>query len=118
MLPDKITKSTVNIVSALQSLERRTFPSAEALSISTEVAKRNTKLVYAHASSEPVGYLIYLNMSSGLRIHKVCVAEAFRRQHVATKLIQHVLKTFMRKGAAFLYRIAKRTELEKCLKEG
>ena len=34
--------------------------------------------------------LFISTLSSGLRIHKVCIAEAFRRQHVATKLIQRV----------------------------
>src|SRR5215471_5865222 len=88
VLPDKLKKSRNDILAAIQSLERRTFPSSECLSIITEISKRNTQLIYAQSLSNVVGYLIYINTSSGLRIHKVCIAEAFRRQHIATQLIQ------------------------------
>jgi ribosomal protein S18 acetylase RimI-like enzyme len=90
VLADKLKKSPNDILTAIQSLERRTFPSSECLSILTETSKRNTQLIYAQSSSSVVGYLIYITTSSGLRIHKVCVAEAFRRQHIATNLIQRV----------------------------
>jgi ribosomal protein S18 acetylase RimI-like enzyme len=90
VLADKLKRSPNNILTAIQSLERRTFPSSECLSIMTEISKRNTQLIYAQSSSSVIGYLVYINTSSGLRIHKVCVAEAFRRQHIATKLIQRV----------------------------
>ena len=90
VLAEKLKRTPNDILAAIQSLEWRTFPSSECLSIVTETSKRNTQLIYAESSSNVVGYLIYINTSSGLRIHKVCVAEAFRRQHIATKLIQRV----------------------------
>lgn len=89
-LPDKLKKSPNDILTAIQSLERRTFPSSECLSIITEISKRNTQLIYAQSSSSVIGYLIYINTSSGLRIHKICIAEPFRRRRIATKLIQRV----------------------------
>ena len=90
ILPDKLKKSSNDILTAIQSLERRTFPSSECLSIISETSKRNTQLLYVQSPSVIIAYLIYINTSSGLRIHKVCVAENFRRQRVATKLIQRV----------------------------
>lgn len=100
VLPDKLKKSANDITTAIQSLERRTFPSSESLSITTETSKRNTQLLYAQSSSSTkiIAYLIYINTASGLRIHKVCVAEAFRRQHVATKLIQRVCEIAKKVG--------------------
>lgn len=91
VLPERLKKTTNDVLAAIQSLERRTFPSSECLSILTETAKRNTQVLYAvSSSSNVVGYLIYINTTSGIRIHKVCVAEKFRRQHIATRLIQEV----------------------------
>ena len=98
VLPDKLKKSRNDILAAIQSLERRTFPSSECLSIITEISKRNTQLIYAQSLSNVVGYLIYINTSSGLRIHKVCIAEAFRRQHIATQLIQRVCALAQKTG--------------------
>jgi len=98
VLPDKLKKTPNNILNAIQSLERRTFPSSECLSILTETSKRNTQLLYAQSSSEIIGYLIYINTSSGLRIHKVCVAEAFRRQGIASSMVRQVCEMAQRAG--------------------
>ena len=98
VLADKFKKSSNDILTAIQSLERRTFPSSECLPIITETSKRNTQLIYAQSSSSVIGYIIYINVSSGLRIHKICVAEAFRRQHIATKLIQRICGLAQKNG--------------------
>lgn len=98
VLPEKLKKSANDFLAAIQSLERRTFPSSEGLSISTETSKRNTQLLYAQSSSEIIGYLIYINTSSGLRIHKVCVAESFRRQGIASKMIRQVCQVAQKAG--------------------
>jgi ribosomal protein S18 acetylase RimI-like enzyme len=90
-LSEKLKKSPNDILNAIQSLERRTFPSSECLAIIAETSKRNTQLLYAQSSSSIVGYLIFVHTpGGGLRIHKVCVAEAFRRRGIATDLIERV----------------------------
>jgi ribosomal protein S18 acetylase RimI-like enzyme len=89
-LSEKLKKSPNDILNAIQSLERRTFPSSECLAIAAETSKRNTQLLYAQSSSGIVGYLIFIHTPSGLRIHKVCIAEAFRRRGIATGLIERV----------------------------
>ena len=89
-LAEKATKQKTEILDIIQSLERRPFPSSESLSITTETSKRNTTLLYATCSSSIIGYLLYINTSFGIRIHKVCVAKSHRRQGVATKLIRAV----------------------------
>jgi len=98
VLPDRMKKSANDVLNAIQSLERRTFPSSESLSILTETSKRNTQLLYAQSSSEIVGYLLYINTSSGLRIHKVCVAEAFRRQGIASRMVRQVCEMAQKAG--------------------
>src|SRR5436190_22122711 len=98
VLPEKLKKSPNEIIVAIQSLERRICPSSECLSIITETSKRNTQLIYAQSLSTVVGYLIYINTCFGLRIHKVCVTETFRRRHVATKLIQRVCELARKVG--------------------
>jgi ribosomal protein S18 acetylase RimI-like enzyme len=98
-LPGRLKRTANSVLAAIQALERRTFPSSECLSIITETAKRNTQVLYAESSSSNlVGYLIYINTTSGIRIHKVCVAEKFRRQHVATRLIQEVCALAQKAG--------------------
>jgi ribosomal protein S18 acetylase RimI-like enzyme len=89
-LPEKLKKSPNDILNAIQSLERRTFPSSECLAILAETSKRNTQLLYAQSSSGIVGYLVFIHTPGGLRIHKVCIAEAFRRRRIATSLIEKV----------------------------
>lgn len=89
-LSEKLTKAPNDILNAIQSLERRTFPSSECLAIAAETSKRNTQLLYAQSSSSIVGYLVFIHTPTGLRIHKVCTAEAFRRRGVATSLIERV----------------------------
>jgi|SRR5579859_7260382 len=89
-LSEKPSKQKDEILTAIQSLERRTFPSSEALAIATETVKRNTHLLYAQSSAGIQGYIIYINTASGLRVHKVCVAEKSRRQGIALQLIARV----------------------------
>jgi ribosomal protein S18 acetylase RimI-like enzyme len=89
-LPRKVSSQTKGIIASIQSLEKRNFPTSEALSIETEVTKRNTRLLYVLLSTNILGYLIYIHTPSGLRIHKVCVAADFRRKGLATKLITRV----------------------------
>jgi len=90
-LPRGSKNTTDPLLNAIQSLERRIFPSSERLTIVTEVAKRNTHVLFAQLSSKViVGYLIYIHSPSGLRINKVCVAENFRRKGIAKKLIAAV----------------------------
>lgn len=94
-------KNSNPIITAIQSLERKTFPSSESLTIQTEISKRNTYILVARlpGSTVPViGYLIYINTFAGLRIHKVCVGEKFRRRGVAKKLIQCVCDTAKKTG--------------------
>jgi predicted GNAT family acetyltransferase len=95
---EKSAKQKPEIVTAIQSLERRIFPSSECLSITTETSKRNTTLLYATFQSTIIGYLIYINTASGIRIHKVCVADAFRRHGIATKLIHRVIEVAAKGG--------------------
>ena len=97
-LPSKTSKTTQDILTSIQALERRTFPSSESLQIAQETAKRTTHLLYAQSSSTIIGYLIYINTASGLRIHKVCVSEAFRRQGVATMLVKRVCEVARKTG--------------------
>jgi len=89
-LSDKLKQSPNDILNKIQSLERRTFPSSERLQILAEASKRNTQLLYAQSSSDVVGYLMYIHLPTGLRIHKVCIAEGFRRRGIATRMIEQV----------------------------
>ena len=98
VFPKVTSKSTNDIVTAIQSLERRNFPSSEALTIAAEVAKRNTNLLYAQSTNVTCGYLIYINTSFGIRIHKLCVAESFRHQKVATAMIKYVCNVAQKTG--------------------
>jgi len=97
-LSDKLKNSPNDILNKIQSLERRTFPSSERLQILAEASKRNTQLIYAQSSSDIVGYLLYIHMPGGLRIHKVCIAEGFRRQGIATRMIERVCDVAQKGG--------------------
>ena len=94
----KVSKQSSDILTSIQYLEKRTFPASEALSIETEVKKRNTRLLYVQSTDSIAGFLIYIHTPSRLRIHKVCVAEKFRRQGIATALISRVCSVARKTG--------------------
>jgi ribosomal protein S18 acetylase RimI-like enzyme len=97
-LPKVIKDPTNDILTSIQSLERRTFPTSESLNLSTELSKRNTNLLYRQTSATVIGYILYINTSSGLRIHKVCVAKSHRRRGVATGLVERVCDVARKAG--------------------
>jgi len=98
-LPNKETKDTNATLAAIQTLEKRSFPSSESLVMKLEASKRNSRVIYAQTSSSViVGYLLYISTSNNLRIHKVCVAETFRRRKIATRMITRVCKVAEKVG--------------------
>lgn len=93
-------KEAVDILAQIARVEKKTFPANEAMSIGEELwrKKPNTRVLYATiprtstaASSPPlVGYAVYVRQRGTALLHKVCVAEAYRRQGVGRQLMEHL----------------------------
>ena len=82
-----------DVVAKIKRTERKVFPRNEALDFETELSKRNVELV-AVVEIEPaasqlklVAYLVVTRVYNIALLHKLCVAEEYRRRGIATQLL-------------------------------
>lgn len=85
-----------HLLEKVERVEKRVFPKNEAMDFRSELKKRNTELVIALGSVEadvlgrdkPVAaYLLTARAHGTALLHKVCVAEPYRRRGMARKMI-------------------------------
>lgn len=103
-------ETAVEILMQIARAERKTFPTTEAMSYGEELwrKKPNTRVLFASfsakgrgASSPPAavaGYAVYVRQKGTALLHKICVAEHYRRQGVGRSLLQHVLRRLEKEG--------------------
>ena len=78
----------------INTCERKTFRSSEAMDIKSELKKKNQSLVAVIACDQGtetlVGYLISMRTKPGnsLTLHKICIAPSFRRRGCARMLLR------------------------------
>ena len=74
--------------------EKKTFPQREALDFESELRKRNAELqvVLDGTAEDPApvlaAYFVYNYMPKTAIMQKVCVTEKYRRQGIATRMLQ------------------------------
>lgn len=86
------------ILSQIARVEKRTFPSKETFGFGEELwrKKPNTRVLYAtHATgadapSPVIGYGVYVRQKGAALLHKICVAEPYRRQGVGQQLMTYI----------------------------
>lgn len=98
------------ILSQISRVEKKTFPSKEAFPFGEELwrKKPNTRVLYAtsasaSADSPPViAYAVYVRQKGVALLHKVCVAEPYRRLGVGQKLMDYIQTRLQREGCQYI----------------
>lgn len=78
----------------MKHAEKRTFPRTEVFDFDTELKKHNTELVIVldeallPNSTALIAYAVYARHKKTVLLHKVCVLEKYRRQGVATRILE------------------------------
>lgn len=98
------------ILSQISRVEKRTFPAKEALRFGEELwrKKPNTRVLYATsaAAADPrspvVAYALYVRQKGVALLHKICVAEPYRRQGVGQKLMAYIQSRLQKEGCQYI----------------
>lgn len=93
------------ILSQIARVEKKTFPAKEAFSFGEELWKKkpNTRVLYVTSvtnrpSSSVLAYAVYVRQKGMALLHKVCVAEPYRRQGVGQKLMTYLRHRLQKEG--------------------
>ncbi|KAL2011768.1 hypothetical protein VTN00DRAFT_4486 [Thermoascus crustaceus] len=104
-------KEALDILARIARVEKKTFPSNEAFDFSADLwrKKPNTRVLYATGASPSTGapsplvaYAVYVRQKGAALLHKVCVAEPFRRRGVGQKLMDHIRQRLQREGCQYI----------------
>lgn len=91
------------LLSSIKKVEKRTFPSNEALDFNVELPKRTTNLWCAFTQAceklELFGYVVYGRSKLVTRVHKVCVVEEQRGKGIGKWMLSLVLVDLKNGGA-------------------
>lgn len=91
------------LLNAIKQVEKRTFPSNEALDFNMELPKRITSLYCAFTQIgkklELLGYIVYGRSKLVTRVHKVCVVEEQRGKGIGKWMLGLVLADLKKGGA-------------------
>lgn len=84
-------KSRSEAILAMKRIEKKSFPSSEAFDFDSEMAKKNTFSLVACRNAtntlDLVAYLVYCRTKRTTLLHKICVAERYRRKGIAKALV-------------------------------
>lgn len=99
------------ILEQIARVEKKAFPTNEAFPFGQELWKKkpNTRVLYATCASEAgtrpalVAYAVYVRQKGTALLHKVCVVEAFRRQGVGQRLMEHIRFRLQKEGCQYIH---------------
>ena len=82
------------LLSSMEMVERKNFPTSEALDFASELKKRNTELlVYFGPEYLVVAYAVFNRVGKTVMLHKIVVREQCRRQGIARKMLKgHIVR--------------------------
>ena len=87
------------ILSAIEKMEKKNFPSNEAIDFASELKKRNTELlVYLGPDNFVIAYAIFNRVGKIAQLHKILVEEEYRRQGIARKMLKSHVDRLSRQG--------------------
>ncbi|RAL09315.1 GNAT family N-acetyltransferase [Aspergillus homomorphus CBS 101889] len=99
------------ILAQIARVEKKSFPANEGMSFGEELwrKKPNTRVLYAttaqtSSASPPVvlAYAVYVRQKGLALLHKVCVAESYRRQGVGVQLMDYVRTRLQKEGCQYI----------------
>ncbi len=98
------TRKKEQILDVIKRVEKRTFPSNEALVFDQELKKRNTFLICvleeeaARDRNELCAYMVYTRTKRVVLLHKLCVLETHRRKGVARWMLNELYDGMRKSG--------------------
>lgn len=105
---DKLRVAKDDLIHQVQHIEKKTFPRREAMDFCTELQKRNMDLIIivddtgVNATVRPklVSYLVFVHLKAGnaVLLHKVCVAQEYRRRGIAKAVLETQAETLKKQG--------------------
>jgi ribosomal protein S18 acetylase RimI-like enzyme len=83
------------VIEQIARIEKRTFPSSEAFDFNMSLwsKKPNTRVIYGTISGQNhdvIAYAVYIRLKGTALLHKICIAEAYRRKGLGKLLMEHV----------------------------
>lgn len=98
-----------SILDMITRIEKRTFPPSEAFDFSISLWKKkpNTRVIYGtlatctpgdNASNTVIAYAVYVRMKGTALLHKVCIAEPYRRKGFGKVLMEYVIQRLRKEG--------------------
>ncbi|KAL1973117.1 hypothetical protein VTN31DRAFT_6659 [Thermomyces dupontii] len=92
----------IDILARIARIERKTFPSNEALSFTPDLwrKKPNTTVLYMmdNAPAALAAYAVYVRQKGLALLHKICVAEPYRRKGAGQRLVQYIQQRLQKEG--------------------
>ena len=83
------------MLKAIGSIEKKTFPASEAMKIDTSLLTKANHhvfvLVSADQPNDPLGYAITAQHRHALLMHKICIAPHHRRSKLGMMLLNHLV---------------------------
>ncbi|KAI9928549.1 hypothetical protein ASPWEDRAFT_48822 [Aspergillus wentii DTO 134E9] len=102
-------KQAFETLAQIARVEKKAFPANEAFSFGEELwrKKPNTRVLYATSPTAPGGssliaYAVYVRQKGIALLHKICVAEAYRRQGVGQKLMDYIQHRLEKEGCQYI----------------
>ena len=95
----------LSILSQISRIEKKTFPTNEAFPFTPDLWKKkpNTRVFYASPSSSSssstvIAYAVYVRQRGVALLHKICVAQPYRRRGIGKLLMLHIRQCLQREG--------------------
>ncbi|RAH45493.1 GNAT family N-acetyltransferase [Aspergillus brunneoviolaceus CBS 621.78] len=98
----------MDILAQIARVEKKSFPANEGMTFGEELwrKKPNTRVLYAHlpGANPPLvlAYAVYVRQKGIALLHKVCVAETYRRRGVGLQLMGYVRTRLQREGCQYI----------------
>ena len=103
-------QKALSILSQISRIEKKTFPTTEAFPFTPDLWKKkpNTRVFYAASSDSSsqvvvvIAYAVYVRQKGAALLHKLCVAQAYRRQGIGKQLMIHIRQCLEREGCQYI----------------
>ncbi|KAL4774808.1 acyl-CoA N-acyltransferase [Aspergillus nidulans var. acristatus] len=97
----------IEILSQITRIEKKTFPASEVYPFGEELwrKKPNTRVLYVTQTPQGplIAYALYVRQKGIAFLHKVCVAEAFRRKGVGMQLMKYIRTRLQKEGCQYVH---------------
>ncbi|KAL3480117.1 acyl-CoA N-acyltransferase [Aspergillus californicus] len=99
----------LEMLSQITRIEKKTFPTSEAWPFGEELwrKKPNTRVLYVARASQGtqplIAYALYVRQKGVALLHKVCVAEPYRRKGVGIQLMNYLRTRLENEGCQYVH---------------